>query len=128
MLTAAALLVAVVGLPIALYQLVALDRDIARPHDLIQALNQFRIEASPWVQLFYAHANTQGGYLAVAPKVREFEAWIERVALFIRENMDEAEVQSFLNAGVPKQPVHVLEDKLSYIRDQLIPKVREGYW
>ncbi len=123
--TTAGLLVAAVGLPIALYQLVALDRNVSRPHDLIKALNQFRIEASPWVKVLYEPTTDA---FARAADLVDFQGWVDQVAEFIRTNMDEAEEQSFRNAGIPKQTVHELEDKLVYIRDQLIPKVREGYW
>lgn len=102
-----------------------LDRNLTRPNNLIVALNQFRIKASPWVKVLYEPTDNA---FSRAADFLDFSAWVEEVAKFIRTNMDEAEEHSFRNAGIPKQPVHELEDKLEYIRDKLIPKVREGYW
>lgn len=124
-LTAAAFLVAVFGLPFGIYQLVVLESDLTRSRDLVRTINQFRVEASPWVKEFHFPADNA---FTQAANLLDFESWVERVANFIGTNMDEAEEQSFRNAGLAKQIGPALEDKLLYLRDQLIPKVREGYW
>jgi hypothetical protein len=119
-LTAAAFLVAVLGVPIAVFQLIDLDRRLTRPNAQMKALNQFRIEASPWVQTLHQSQGAVGH--------EQYGSWVERVAMYVHEHMDAAEEATFRNAGYPGQPVDQLRGKLEYIRNDLIPKVRAGYW
>ena len=59
-LTAAALLVAVIGLPLAVYQLVALDRDLVRPNQLRTRLVEYR-RVEPSHPAAASAAGRQGG-------------------------------------------------------------------
>jgi hypothetical protein len=120
-LTGSALIVGVIGLPFALYQLFELDRDLSRrPKELRKKLDEFRLGGTKLAARYH------GASPALDEEFdAEFESWVDLVATFIRTQLDEAEEQTFLLEG---KTGNELGEKLTYIRDKLIPKVIAGYW
>jgi hypothetical protein len=57
-----------------------------------------------------------------------FEQWVEGGADLIKRATDETEERFFRLAGVDAQPRDQLDAKLAYIRNDLMPRVRAGYW
>ena len=57
-----------------------------------------------------------------------FNAWKETVQAIIAKYTDQVEVNLFIVAGVPRQPLNELEDKIAYVRNDLMPMIRAGYW
>jgi hypothetical protein len=126
-LTGAALLVGLIGLPFAIYQLFSLDRDLTRPMKLGEELKAFRLTGSQ-LQFRLHHPDTDD-QAARDTLADEFAQWVEDVATFIRTELDdEAEEHAFRFAGDKKSPKDQLDAKLLYIRNDIWPKVREAYW
>ena len=123
-LTAAALLVAVIGLPLALYQLVALDRDLTRPTELRTRVNEYRRSGQGILNRRYEPV-TKGPH----PDPSDLKRWIDDVATFITEDLgDDAEAEDFRREGLGRTFGEELTRKLEYLRDKLLPKVIAGYW
>jgi len=119
----AALFLALVGLPIAFRQLFALERDLARLSvrtDLQGTLTAIRISGYD----LRARMN-----IGVSPQLdSEFKDWCRNVTAYIERNTDKAEADDFRQAGAGGPPNHELDQKLAYIRDNLIAKVMAGWW
>jgi len=91
-LTAAALLVAAIGLPLAVYQLVALDRDLVRPNELRTRIVAFRRSGQAIRDRFGADE-----YDEVA---RDVQGWRADVYSFINAELgDDTEAHDFLGGG-----------------------------
>ena len=120
-LTAAALLVAVIGLPLAVYQLVALDRDLVRPNQLRTRLVEYRRVGQAIRSRF--------GLDSYDDVARDVRSWADGVSAFIESELgDDTEAFDFVGVGMGQKPHEEIERKLDYMRDRLIPKAIEGYW
>jgi hypothetical protein len=122
-LAGSALLVAAIGLPLALYQLVALDRDLARPSELRSRLVEYR-RSGQAIRTRWRSQQADYGELA-----REIGQWADDIAAFINSELsDDTEADDFRQEGKDFAPDEELVAKLTYIRDKLLPKVITGYW
>jgi hypothetical protein len=122
-LTGAALLVAVIGLPLAIYQLVALDRDlVTRRTELRTKVNDFRQAGQKVLDGF----SQPGDY---SEKILPVKEWGKQVTAFIQTDLaDDAEAEDFRREGSESAPEHEVRAKLNYLRDKLLPKVIAGFW
>lgn len=119
-LAGAALLVAAIGLPLALYQLVALDRDLGRPKELRDRLIQYRRSG----QIIRSHLLQWEGEKWHDDR----KHWIEDLARFLIAELGDDEADDFRHTGGSFGPTDELDAKFQYIRDDLLPKVIAGYW
>ena len=106
-LTAAALLVAAIGLPLAVYQLVALDRDLVRPNELRTRIVGFRRSGQAIRDRFGADE-----YDEVA---RDVQGW-------------RADVYSFINADQRLRAVCRLSTARRWPSDTLPGRSRRRPW
>jgi len=118
------LVAAVVGLPAALVQLSTLRQEvdrITRASDFERGLNDLLL---PGVELFARAHHDEGDIVRT-----EMLGWTEVIAQYIREQTaNTIEESLFRLAGQDLGPRAQLEQKILYVRDKLIPKVRAGYW
>lgn len=123
-LAGATLAVAVLGLPVALYQLATVRQDlegVTRAGDFERGLNDLMLPGVDLLERFYEHDNDD--------MRAEMAGWIEVVAQYIRDKTsNEIEEKLFRLEGQALQPRDQLERKILHLRDKLIPKVRAGYW
>ena len=125
-------------LPFAIVQLYAVGRDLSR----ITAVSD--VERQLWelmergtALLLKLRAPVVGTGVA-AELYRQIEAglvdepnfqkWVEDAGELIRTNTNKTEEQFFLLAGIDAEPVQQLDAKLKWVRNDLMPKVRAGFW
>jgi hypothetical protein len=121
-----ALLAAAIGLPIALTQLVAVQQDLdrlTRATDMERELQQHMVDGTNLARRMRGKLPAGSANL-----VDDFDNWSQRVAYLIGYSTDEVEKNMFDLAGAHQQTVHELEAKIAYVRNDLMPKVRSGYW
>ena len=132
-----ALYIATFGLPLAIQQLVAVERDLARltraSETEDQLLEHMRRGTALALQWREPHPEGVAGDLLFQIEeglvtVPTYEDWIRDGAALIRETTDVTEERFFLLAGADAQPRDQLDAKLAYIRNDLMPKVRAGFW
>jgi hypothetical protein len=118
------LVVAVVGLPAALAQLSTLRQEVdrvTRAGDFERGLNDLLL---PGVELFERAHHDQSDIVRT-----EMLGWTEIIAQYIREQTANRIEESLFRLAGQDLPVRAqLEQKILYVRDKLIPKVRAGYW
>lgn len=123
-LASATLAVAILGLPVALYQLATVRQDlerVTRAGDFERSLNDLMLPGVDLLERF--HQRDDGDMRA------EMAGWIEVVAQYIRDKTsNEIEEKLFRLEAQDLQPRDQLERKILHLRDKLIPKVRAGYW
>jgi hypothetical protein len=115
-------LVAAIGVPVAVTQLVALQRSVRRSGALVARLKEFRIEGLALRKELKPDD----------PNIRffaEVKLWAAQVSAFLLvELQDEAEEETFSQEGSHLQPWEEVTAKLAWLRNDLLPKLREGYW
>jgi hypothetical protein len=118
------LAVAILGLPVALYQLATVRRDlerVTRASEFELGLNDLMLPGVDLLERFHPQ-DDRDIRAAVA-------GWAEVIAQYIREKTaNEIEEKLFRLEGQDLEPRRQLERKILYLRDNLIPKVRAGYW
>jgi hypothetical protein len=127
-LAAAAFVVAVIGLPVGLAQLRTVERDVSHltaAGDLEQELNQCILVGQ---QIDARIAAAGDSALELAAGLLDLDFWVDKTAELIKTKTIESEANFFRAAGVGERPRTALDRKIRYIRDDLIPKVRAGYW
>jgi hypothetical protein len=118
-----ALFVAVIGLPLALLQLATVQEDLDRlttATDMEKRLRDYLIDGSRLAREFLKISDNE-------LRAQLYE-WIEQVARVIRVNTDEVEDNLFRLAGDGYEPVDELRSKIAFVRNDLMPKIRAGYW
>jgi hypothetical protein len=130
-LAGAGLLIGLLGLPLAVTQLVTLRRSLTRSVELQEKLKQHRLRGYTLSRRLSGPEARDGEALTTIRE--ECAAWVEAVATFIQTQLDdEAEEHYFHLQGhdqpTPDQVLGDLEAKLLYVRDNLWPKVRAGFW
>jgi hypothetical protein len=117
--------VALLGLPVALYQLATVRRDlnrVTRATEFEKVLNANLLEG---VELLPRLDRDADGEAAIL----ELGGWVEAVAQYIREETgSEVEEQLFRLEAQNRPPPDELRGKILHLRDSLIPKVRAGYF
>jgi hypothetical protein len=124
-LAGAAFLVAVIGVYIALTQLADVQRDLDRLTKATDAEKQLRaqlVEGSRFL------SSMPPGIRRQSAAAGEFVTWSDTVATFIRAHTDEAEENLFRSAGADAMAGDELKAKIAFMRDDLMPKIRDGYW
>jgi hypothetical protein len=117
----AAVLAAAIGVPIALTQLFALERDLSRSNHLVERLKSFRLEGLALNKQLRA-GNIPWG-------AADVNHWIDGVASFLVTDVkDEAEEETFRQEGQTTPGWQEIAAKLAWLRNDLLPKVRAGYW
>ena len=123
-LAGATLIVAIVGLPVALYQLATVRQDldrVTRAGDFERDLNDLMLPGVDLLERFYEQDDDDLRTMMTG--------WIEVVAQYIRDKTsNEIEEKLFRLEGRELQPRNQLERKIVHLRDKLIPKIRAGYW
>ena len=123
-LASATLVVAILGLPVVLYQLATVRQDldrVTRAGDFERGLNDLMLPGIDLLERFHQHDDDD--------MRAEMTGWIEVVAQYIRDKTsNEIEERLFRLEGQGFQPRDQLERKILQLRDKLIPKVRAGYW
>jgi hypothetical protein len=123
-LAGATLVVAILGLPVALYQLATVRQDldrVTRAGDFERGLNDLMLPGVDLLERF--HQQDDDDMRA------EMTGWIEVIAQYIRDKTsNEIEDRLFRLEGQGLKPRDELERKILHLRDKLIPKVRAGYW
>ena len=118
------LAVAIVGLPAALAQLSTLRREVdrvTRASDFERGLNDLLL---PGVELLERAHHVQSDDVRT-----EMLGWTEVIAQYIREQTATRIEESLFRLAGQDLPARAqLEQKILYVRDKLIPKVRAGYW
>jgi hypothetical protein len=118
------LVVAIVGLPAALAQLSTLRQEVdrvTRASDFERGLNDLLL---PGVELLQRAHQDQSDVVRT-----EMLGWTEVIAQYIREQTATRIEESLFRLAGHDLPVRAqLEQKILYVRDKLIPKVRAGYW
>jgi hypothetical protein len=134
-LVGAALLIALFGLPVAISQLFAVKRDL----DLITGISNVERELIGHIEegaliALSMHDLEEGhllDFVSQGLSVGTYPDWVEKVGEFIRTNgghAGPAEQYLFQLAGRGKLAHEELEIRLAYLRDNVLPKVRAGYW
>lgn len=123
-LAGSAAVVGVIGLPFAIYQLAAVERDLSPRSELRDQVNELRVEGAKLVAQFPQRV------VAPPPELMsKYRTWTDKVASFLREKTDEAEAQDFSRVrGESGWPTDDLNAQLDYLRDNLLPKVIARYW
>ena len=111
------------GLPVALYQLATVRRDlnrVTRASEFEQGLGAFLLEGVDLLDRFHR---------GDSPEMRtEFAGWVEVVAQYIRRQTgNEVEEKLFRLDARSLRPRDQLEKKILHLRDDLMPRVRAGY-
>ena len=132
-----AFLTAIVGVPAAVYQLFTVEQEVARFTTVTEAEKKLLRQLDRGLVVAeLVHAGPDGGNLldyAVdtlqdedAPT--DFHGWVDQTASVIAEIADETEVRLFRFTARQVQPADQVGPKISYLRNDLWPKVRAGYW
>jgi hypothetical protein len=118
------LVAAIVGLPAALAQLSTLRQEVdrvTRAGDFERGLNDLLL---PGVELLERTDQDQSDAVQT-----EMLGWTEVIAQYIREQTATRIEESLFRLAGQDLPARAqLEQKILYVRDKLIPKVRAGYW
>jgi len=134
-LAGAALVIALLGLPVAISQLFAVKRDLDQITGISDVERELigKIEEGAIIALSM-HDMEEGHLLDFVSRgltVGTYPDWVENVEQFIRRNgghAGPAEQYLFELAGRGEPARQELETKLVYLRDNVLPKVRAGYW
>jgi hypothetical protein len=122
-LAAATLVVALLGLPFALYQLATLRRDLDQVTRTGQFERGLRALMLRGLDLLERLQRDDTAYARA-----EFTGWIDGVAGYIRrETNDELEEKFFRIEGKALPPQQQLEAKIRYLREKIIPELRAAY-
>lgn len=118
----AALIVAAVGLPLAVTQLFTLEREVNRASGLVDKLKPLRRDG-----LALREQLRTGEIADSGPEVKE---WVERVVNYLLTDLgDDVEADTFKQEGKRQGPgYNEITAKLAWLRDNLLPKVMAGYW
>jgi hypothetical protein len=127
-----AFVAAVIGVPIALSQLFAVERDVARLTKAGDAekklLEQVRLGTFLAMRLHATSGQEAQPTAEEAPRgVPDFASWVDQATSVIRQIADDNEGRMFHLAGAAAQPRDQLDAKLAYMRNDLWPKVRAGF-
>lgn len=134
-LTGAAVLLGLVGFPLALWQLDAVRAEqgrtadeeqrvadrLAQRADVLAALREDMTAGWDLRQRLF----DQGLAEAV---IRDYRRWVDGASAHIQTGTDEVEIKAFADAGSGLPPPDEIRAKVNHIRDNLIPKVVAGYW
>jgi hypothetical protein len=122
-LAGATLVVAMLGRPVALYQLATVREDldrVTRAGDFERGLDDLMLPGVDLLERFHQHDDDE--------MRAEMTGWTEVVAQYIRDKTsNEIEERLFRLEGQGVPPRDQLERKLLHLRDKLIPKVRADY-
>ena len=132
-----AFLTAILGVPAAVYQLLTVEQEVARFTTVTEAEKKLLRQLDRGLVVAeLVHAGPDGGSLldyAVETLQDEdaptdFQDWVDQTAGVIAEIADETEVRLFRFTARRVQPADQIGPKISYLRNDLWPKVRAGYW
>jgi hypothetical protein len=119
--TLATLVVALLTLPLALIQLGQVQQDLSQLTQVTEVERQLTAQRLLGLRLYTMPDLDEW--------VRDYRSWVDDAAALIQELTDDAEAETFRNLPAPSGiPTDQLQAQLDYLRTDLIPRVRAGYW